>query len=64
MNPTHAALLSVVGHGGVAELHKEGINTSFIDNDDVRRSIEMALLLHLRGGEVSFPAIMIRLKDI
>jgi hypothetical protein len=64
INPTSAALLSVIGHGGVAELHKSGLNPAWVQEPEVRLVVEMSLSLHLQGQGVSFPSVMIRLKEI
>jgi KaiC/GvpD/RAD55 family RecA-like ATPase len=65
MNPTHAALLSVIGHGGVSELRRNNFDVRWLEEGDEKVVIQRALSLDQQGQPVNIASVMqgISVKD-
>lgn len=58
MNPTHAAILSVIGHGGAKDLLSNSFDIRWIEEGDERVVIQRALSLCQQGQPVNIASVM------
>jgi len=65
MNPTDAAILSVIGHGGIQELVDGGLSWEWVENPDAQIIVREAMSLYQRNRPVNFTNVTLRiaLKD-
>ena len=62
MNPTDMAILSVIGHGGIANLRKAGFSWEWMSPGDAQTVVKEAMTLDLQGQPVNITNVMLRIK--
>jgi hypothetical protein len=61
MNPTDAAIVSVIGHGGIQQVVDSGLTWEWVEDEDAQRVVKEAMTLHLRGQPVNITNVMLRI---